>query len=154
MRMFTKTDLLDPGGGALSAHSLANRSMLLIRCIKAAKMRLTFHIYPLRRDFIENFEIFFWGGGTPILAPWKCGVPKMSTPGLPITPLFYCIILFYYKNGDVCKKLEPKRLRFDRDIRVLSLEKIEPKFLKKFVCGQKNAVNQRVFKILLIFLPH
>ena len=52
------------------------------------------------------------------------------------------------------KKLELKRLRFDRDIRVLSLEKIEPKFLKKFVCGQKNAVNQRVFKILSIFLPH
>ena len=68
----------------------------------------------------------------------------MSTPGLPITPLFYCIILFYYKNGDVCKKLELKRLRLDQDIRVLSLEKIEPKFLKKFVCGQKNAVNKRV----------
>ena len=24
------------------------------------------------------------------------------------------------------------------------MEKIEPKFLKKFVCGQKNAVNKRV----------
>ena len=78
----------------------------------------------------------------------------MSTPGLTITPLFYCYILFYYKNGDVCKKLELKRLRFVRDIRVLSLEKIEPKFLKKFDSGQKNVVNQRVFKILLIFLPH
>ena len=78
----------------------------------------------------------------------------MSTPGPPITPLFYCIILLYYENGDVCKKLEPKRLRFDRDIMVLSLEKIEPKFLKKFDSGQKNAVNQQVFKILLIFLPH
>ena len=76
---------------------------------------------------------------------------KMSTPGPPITSLFYCNILLYYENGDVCKKLEPKRLRFYRDIMVLSLEKIEPTFLKKFDSGQKNVVNQRVFKIFLIF---
>ena len=78
----------------------------------------------------------------------------MSTPGLPITPLFYCIILFYYKNGDVCKKLELKRLRFDRDIRVLSLEKIEPKFSKKIVCGQKKCHKSAGFHDFVdIFAP-
>ena len=68
MRMFTKTDHLDPGG-ALSAHSLANRSILLIRCIKAAKMRLTFHIYLLRIDFIKYFEKNL--GGYPHFDPLK-----------------------------------------------------------------------------------
>ena len=48
---------------------------------------------------------FFWGG-TPISAPQITVSPKMSTPEPPMTPLFYCRILFYSKNGDVCKKLE------------------------------------------------
>ena len=52
------------------------------------------------------------------------------------------------------KKPELNTLRFDQDIRILSLEKIEPKFSKIFVCGQKNSVNQQVFMILLIFFPH
>ena len=41
---------------------------------------------------------------------------NMSAQALPLTPLFYCRILFYSKNGDVCKKLELNTLRFDRDI--------------------------------------
>ena len=65
--------------------------------------------------------------------------------------LVYCIILLYYENGDVCKKLEPKRLRFDRDIRVLSLEKIATKFLKKFDSGQKKCRKSASFQDFVDF---
>ena len=58
----------------------------------------------------------------------------MSTSGLPMTPLFYCRILFYYQNGDVCKKTELNPLRFDWDIRFLSLEKI---FQKNYSSNKK-----------------
>ena len=51
------------------------------------------------------------------------------------------------------KKLELKRLRFDRDIRILSLEKIEPKFLKKFVCGQKKWCKSASFQDFIEFFP-
>ena len=81
-------------------------------------MCLTFPILTLRRFLTKNFEIFW--GGTPISAPQITVSQKMSTPELPMTPLFYCRILFYSKNGDVCKKLELNTLRFDRDMRVLS----------------------------------
>ena len=60
--------------------------MLLIRCIKAAKMRLTFHIYPLRRDFIENFEIFL--GGYPHLGPLKAVAHKNEHPRTPYDATF------------------------------------------------------------------
>ena len=45
----------------------------------------------------------------PHFGPSKCGVSKNETPALPMTLLFYCRILFYFKNGDVCKKLELNR---------------------------------------------
>ena len=48
---------------------------------------------------------------------------------------------------DVCKKLELNPLRFDRDIRVLSLKKNIFKNFHFFALQTKNAVNQRVFKI-------
>ena len=43
--------------------------MLLIECLKEAKMYLTFHIYQLRKDFTENFEKFL--GGYPHFGPLK-----------------------------------------------------------------------------------
>ena len=71
-----------------------------------------------------------------------------------ITPFFYCIIQFYYKNGDVCKKLELKRLRFDRDIRVLSLEKIEPKFSEKICLPTKKCRKSLGFQDFVdLFAP-
>ena len=78
--------LLVPGGGALSAHSLANWSMLLIRCIKTAKMCLTFHIYLLRKDFIENFE--FFGGGYPHFGPLKGRRCQNEHPRTTYNPTF------------------------------------------------------------------
>ena len=58
--------------------------------------------------------------GVPPFWPLK-GPPKMSTPALPMTPLFQYRILFYSKTWDVCKQTELKMLRFDQDMRVLSL---------------------------------
>ena len=54
------------------------------------------------------------------MAPRSVASPKMTTPAPPMTLLFYCRILFYSKNVDVCKKLELNPLRFDRDIKILS----------------------------------
>ena len=56
------------------------------RCIKAAKMRLTFHIYPLRRYFIENFEIFF--GGYPHFGPLKWQRSQNEHPRTTYNPTF------------------------------------------------------------------
>ena len=84
-------------------------------------MCLTFHMMILERYLTKNFEIFL--GGSHFLAPQSAATPKMTTPALPMTPLFYCRILFHAKNVDVCKKLELNPLRFDRDIRVLSKKK-------------------------------
>ena len=81
------------------------------------------------------------------MAPQSAASPKMTTPALPMTPLFYCRILLHTKNVDVCKKLELNPLRFDRDIRVLSQKKNIFKNFHLFALQTKNAVNQRVFKI-------
>ena len=74
----------------------------------------------------------------------------MSIPALPMTPLFLCRILFYSKNGDVCKKLELNMLRSDRDTRVLSSKNQNLNFLKNFRFFHlwiKNTINQQIFKI-------
>ena len=84
-------------------------------------MCLTFQMMTLEKYSIKILAHFL--GGTPILAPWRAASPKMTIPALHLTPLFYCIILFYWNNVDVCEKLELNLLRFDRDIRILSLKK-------------------------------
>ena len=65
------------------------------------------------------FDNKFWKilGGTAILAPLSVVSPNMRTPAPPMTPLFYCRILFFSENGDGCKKLELNVLRFDQDMR-------------------------------------
>ena len=68
-------------------------------------MCLTFPILTLRRFLTKNFEIFF--GGYPHFGPSNYGVSKNEHPRTAYDPtFFYCRILFYSKNGDVCKKLE------------------------------------------------
>ena len=70
-------------------------------------MHLTFYILTSIKYLTKNFEFYFFLGGGAIFPFWplKVGVSKMSTPELPMTPLFfYCRIGFYYKNGDDCKK--------------------------------------------------
>jgi len=44
----------------------------------------------------------------------------MTTLKLLLTPFFYCSIISYSKNVDVCKKLELNTLGFDVDMMVLS----------------------------------
>ena len=60
--------------------------MLLIECLKEAKMYLTFHIYQLRKDFTENFEKFF--GGYPHFGPLKGVTQKNEDPRTPYDPTF------------------------------------------------------------------
>ena len=96
--------------------------------------------------------IYFWYALTHwrISLKFLLGVPvppfwpkKMTTLAEPMTPLFYCRILFYSKNVDVCKKLELNPLRFDQDIRVLSSIKKFSKF--SFFCFvNQNRGSQRV----------
>ena len=87
----------------------------------------------------------FFLGGTPFLAPQSAASPKMTTPALPMTPLFYCRILLHYKNVDVCKKLEVNPLRFDRDIRVLSKKKYFQNF-SFFPAANKKRRKSAVFQ--------
>ena len=53
----------------------------------------------------------------------KCGVSRNEDPSTAYEPTFYCRILFYSQNGDVCKKVELNMLRIDQDMRVLRLKK-------------------------------
>ena len=66
------------------------------KTLKVAKMCLNFQIITLEKYLTQNFEIFL--GGTPIMAPQSAVSPKMTTPALPITQLFYCRITFYLKK--------------------------------------------------------
>ena len=97
-------------------------------------MCLTFQMMTLEIYSTKNFEFFL--GGTPFLAPQSAASPKMTTPALPMTPLFYCGIPFYSKNMDVCKKLKLNRLRFDQDIRVV--KKIFSKIFIFSPCKRKT----------------
>ena len=106
------------------------------KTLKVAKMCLNFQMITLEKYLTQNFEILF--RGYPLFGPSKSSVSKNDHPALPLTPLFYCRILFHTKNVDVCKKLELNPLRFDRDIRGLSLTK---RFSKNFIfspCEQKT----------------
>ena len=86
------------------------------------------------------------------MAPRSAASPKMTNPALPMTQLFYCRILFHTKNVDVCKKLEVNPLRFDWDIRGLSLKKNILKIFYFFALWTKNAVNLQAFQIFEFFV--
>ena len=62
-------------------------------------MWLTFQLMTLEKYLTKNFDIFF--RGYPLLAPRSAASPKMTTPALPMTPLFNCRILLYSKIVDV-----------------------------------------------------
>ena len=111
-------------------------------------MCLTFPILTLRRFLTKNFEIFL--GGTPISAPQITVSPKMSTPEPPMTPLFYCGILFYSKNGDVCKKLELNSKDLT-EIWGFSVEKKNQKNFKIFDFSELQKVGILVSRIPDIF---
>ena len=87
------------------------------------------------------------------MAPQSAASPKMTTPALPMTPLFYCRILLHTKNVDVCKKLELNPLRFDQDIRVLSWKKNISNIFLFFSLQTKNTVNQWIFYLHVLLNP-
>ena len=51
-------------------------------------------------------------------APLKLKPPKKDPPWLPITPSFHSRIIFYNKNGGVCKKLELNIFKIDQVIAI------------------------------------
>ena len=89
--------------------------------------------------------------------------PKNDPPWLIITTDFYSRILFYYKNGDVCKKLDLNILKIDWDIAILSLNlffwnfsKIFEKYFRwgKFVwLGQFLGYPQKIFPTWSLMNP-
>ena len=74
-------------------------------------------------------------GGTPVSAPLKLKPPKKDPPWLPITPSFQSRIIFYNKNGGVCKKLELNILKIDQGIAILSSKK----YFKNFWIFEQNS---------------
>ena len=45
-------------------------------------------VFDFKKIFNKNFDIFFGGGGHPLLVPKSAISPKMSTKVLPMTVLF------------------------------------------------------------------
>ena len=70
----------------LRTHSSANPLLLLKGSLKVAKMCLTFHIYLLRKYFVENFEKKF--GGYLHFGPLKGVAHKNEHPRTPCDPIF------------------------------------------------------------------
>ena len=58
--------------------------------------------YVFTNKISQQKNLFFWGGD-PLLTPYKEKGQKNDPPRLPITPIFYWRILYYCKNGGVCK---------------------------------------------------
>ena len=82
----------------------------------------------------------------------------MDPPWLPITTIFQSRILFYIKNGGVCKKLELNILKIDQNIAILSAKKEFKIFLElssKIRLARENCYNSVNFKdnLEIFFLP-
>ena len=116
---------------------------------------LTFPIYHFNNILSQKIEEKKFGG-TPLSAPLKLKPPKKDPPWLPITPSFHSRIIFYNKNGGVCKKLELNILKIDQGIAILSSKKVFQKILNfrtKFVSLGKIAITRPILKIISIFSP-
>ena len=85
----------------------------------------------------KNLKFF---GGKPHFGPSKKfqkPKKKICQPLILITPKSYFRILFYYKIGDVCKKLDLNILKIDRERAILSRKK-KSQFFFKFSNGRRN----------------
>ena len=112
---------------------------------------MTFPILTLL--FNQKFWKNFWG--VPPFWPLKVRCLQKWAPQHRLWPHFFlCRILFYSKNGDVCKKLELKMLRSDREMRVISSKNEKSKFSQNFRffhLRTKNTINHQIFTIFPIF---
>ena len=94
-----------------------NNNLLLLQSdlviiIRSGVIFLFYILYSVKKIFIKNFDIIF--SGTPILARRRMVPPKMSAPGLPMTPLFNAESFSTLKVGMFAKKnTQYIKLRFD-----------------------------------------
>ena len=72
-------------------------------------MCLTFQMMTLEKYLTNFFEFFV--GGNPILAPRSVVSSKMTTPAMPMTPLFLLQNPFLLKKYGCLQKLELKPLQ-------------------------------------------
>ena len=85
-------------------------------------MCLTFQMMTLEKYLTKKFEIFFLG--YPHFGPSKCGISKKNYHSSTYEPTFFIAESFSIrKMWMFAKKLELNPLRFDQDVRVLSLMK-------------------------------
>ena len=85
-----------------------------------------------------------WGS---FFGPLKTEAPQNDPPWLPITPIFHCRILFYYKNGGICKKLDLNILKIDWAIAILSLNFVFRKKFEEFFSLWKIAITRAIFRV-------
>merc|ERR1711954_274794 len=128
LQYYTELTLCHPGGGGLRTHILANRRMLYNRCLKAARMCLTFQMMTLEKYLTKKFEIFF--RGYSLFGPSKCSVSKNDHPSTANDPTFLLQNPFTLKKCGCLQKTRAQSVK-----------------IHLFALQTKNAVNQRVFKI-------
>ena len=113
---------------------------------------VTFPIYQFSNILSQNIEKKFWG--YPPFGPLKIIAYENDPTWPPITPIFKSKILFYTKNGDVCKKVELNILRIGQLMAILSSKKGFNFFLelsRKFCLARENCYNSANFKDNLNF---
>ena len=74
-----------------------------------------FSYIDFKKILNKNFDIIF--SGTPILARRRMVPPKMSAPGLPMTPLFNAESFSTLKVGMFA--IKQSLINLDQDMRVL-----------------------------------
>ena len=82
---------------------------------------VTFPIYQFSNILSQNIEKKI--SGVPPFGPFKIIAYKKWPPMTAITHIFQSKILFYNKNGDVCKKVELNILKIGQVMAILSSKK-------------------------------
>ena len=106
-------------------------------------------------DFNPVTHVLWWQFlSIYLLTKYQKKLNSYDPPWLPITPIFQCRILFYYKNGGVCKKLDLNIFKIDWAIAILSSKIFVLDFCSKFweiFLAEKNCDNLGKFKGTLKF---
>ena len=115
---------------------------------------VTFPIYQFSNILSQKIEKKF--GGNPLSDPLKLKPLQKDPPWLPITPSFQPRIIFYNKNGGVCKKLELNILKIDQVIAILSSKKVfqtKFEFSNKIRLTRETCYNSANFQDNFNFFP-
>ena len=135
--------------------------------IKYSAMRLL--ETPLQLDILKHFTLTFpiylfinktskkkkkKCVGYPPFQPLKSGASQKEPRWPPTAPILYCRILFYYKNGGVCKTLDINILKIDR-ASLLKNSWIFSKILRKFSSVRKTIFKSNVrFSVLVLKISY